>query len=86
MNYTRNSFVMSYLREFTVKVEGEDRKFNRLYDISIPLGSNWDEIFGVMTEAIADLKKLQEDDEKKKEEDIKAAEEAKTSEAPSDVS
>jgi hypothetical protein len=86
MNYTRNSFVMSYLREFTVKVEGEDRKFNRLYDISIPLGSNWDEIFGVMTEAIADLKKLQEDEEKRKVEEAKLAEEDKTSDAPSDVS
>ena len=69
MDYSRNSFVMSYLRKFTVKVEDTEKELSRLYDINIPLGANWEEIFGVMTEAIADLKKMQEDAKKREEED-----------------
>ena len=70
MDYSRNSFVMSYMRKFTVKVDEVDKEFSRLYDINIPLGANWDEIFGVLTEAIADLKKMQDDAKKKEEEDV----------------
>lgn len=71
MDYNRNTFVMSFLRKFTVPVEGVDKEFTRLYDISIPVGSNWDEIFGVLTEAIADLKKMQDDENARKEKESK---------------
>jgi len=77
MDYNRNSFVMSFLRKFTVPVDGVDKEFTRLYDFSIPVGSNWDEIFGVLTEAIADLKKMQDDElaaKAKKEADAKTQE------------
>lgn len=62
MNYNRNAFVMSFIRKFTIPVEGVDKDFHRLYDISIPAGANWEEIFGVLTEAIADIKKMQDEE------------------------
>lgn len=73
MDYNRNSFVMSFVRKFTVKVDEQDKEFTRIYDIAIPLGSNWEEIYSVLSEAIADVKRMEEDTKKRAEEDKKSA-------------
>jgi hypothetical protein len=78
MNFSHNAFVMSFIRNFTIPVDGVDKEFQRLYELSLPAGSNWDEIFGVLTEAIADIKKMQDDEKaaaaKKEAEEITATE------------
>jgi hypothetical protein len=84
MDYNRNSFVMSFVRKFTAEVDGESKEFTRLYDLAIPLGANWEEIYGVLTEAIADVKKMEED-AKKRAEEIRAEKEKAESDKTSEV-
>jgi hypothetical protein len=73
MNFSRGSVLLDYLRKFKVKdKDGVEQEFTRMYTVAIPLNSAYEEVYGVLAEAISDVKKMEEDENKRKEADAKA--------------
>jgi hypothetical protein len=72
MNFSRGSVLMDYLRKFKAKdQEGVEQEFTRMYTVAIPLNSAYEEVYGVLAEAISDVKKMEEDEKKRKDAEAK---------------
>jgi hypothetical protein len=62
------SIVLDYIRKFNldVEVEGnkESKEFYRRYNFMIPMGTSFDEVYDVIAEISADVKKMEDDNKK----------------------
>jgi flagellar motor component MotA len=60
--------VFDYLRKFNLEVEVEGKKeqkeFYRRYNLMIPMGTNFEEVYEVLAEMSSDIKKMEEDNKK----------------------
>ena len=59
MDGSRGTLILDYGRKFTLKVEEKDQEFLRVYNIIIPLGAPFEEIYKVLEEMQADIKKME---------------------------
>lgn len=63
MNSSRGCLVLDYVRKFNLEVELEGEKklqeFARVYNFAIPLGTPFEEIFGVLEEIKKDIETMQ---------------------------
>lgn len=85
MNFSRGSLILDCLRKFSVKdVEGVEQELQRMYNFVIPLNATFEEVYGVLTELISDIKKLEEEEKAKKEAAEKAAAEKAAAEQPAE--
>jgi flagellar motor component MotA len=68
MNSQFGSMVFDYLRKFNLEVEVEGKKelkeFYRRYNLMIPMGTNFEEVYEVLAEMSSDIKKMEEDNKK----------------------
>jgi len=84
MNSQFGSQVLDYLRKFNMEVEVDGKKetkeYYRRYSFLIPMGTNFDEVYEVLAEVSADIKKMEEDYKK-----AIAAKEAKTAKEEASV-
>jgi len=68
MNGNFGAIVMDYARKFNMEVEvdgkKEQKEFYRRYNFMIPMGTSFDEVYGVIAEISADIKKMEEDNKK----------------------
>jgi len=64
---------LDYLRKFELEVEvdglndtrvKEKKEFYRRYNFMIPMGTNFEEVYEVLAEISADIKKMEEDNKK----------------------
>jgi hypothetical protein len=59
---------LDYIRKFNldVEVEGnkESKEFYRRYNFMIPMGTSFDEVYDVIAEISADVKKMEDDNKK----------------------
>jgi len=69
MNFSRGAIVLDYLRKFKLAdKDGAEQEYTRMYNFSIPLNSAYEEVYGVLAEAISDVKKMEEEDKRRKDE------------------
>ena len=68
MNGKFGSIILDYIRKFELEVEVEGSKekkeFYRRYNFMIPMGTSFDEVYEVLAEISADVKKMEEDNKK----------------------
>ena len=89
MDSQRGSLILDYVRKFNLDVEvggvKEQREYARMYNFTIPLGTDFSEVYDVLSEAMSDVRKMDEENKKaiaeKKAKEAKAAEAASTEEA-----
>jgi hypothetical protein len=61
MNFSRGSLILDCLRKFVVKdAQNVDQELTRMYNFIIPLNTSFEEVYSVLTELIADVKKMEE--------------------------
>ncbi len=79
MNFSRGAVILDFIRKFKLaSTDGAakdsiENEYTRLYNISIPLNAPYEEVYGVLAEAISDVKKMEEEDIKRRD-DAKAKE------------
>ena len=74
MNFSRGSLILDCLRKFTVKdAKDVEQELTRMYNFIIPLNTTYDEVYGVLTELISDIKKMEEAEKARQANDAKAS-------------